>query len=227
MKKLLALVLVLGLATVATAGDTYGDIGFMPVGPQEVDPSDIFYIDVLAFSASGTDYLGINSTGFLMITIDGPASFVGNEDYTYYPDFEYRPADPPPPPVSDEWCGYNQMQLMDPQTLAVGGGLPAGVSQYIVYGDPEETTMMFDHIGIHCDGPGDIIITVIPSGDDAAGIPDMYYGCPVVMSDGTGWVLGRDLAPVGGSIVVHQTPEPMTVALLGLGGLALIRRRRA
>lgn len=30
---------------------------------------------------------------------------------------------------------------------------------------------------------------------------------------------------VGGAIIIHQVPEPMTMALLGLGGLALLRGR--
>jgi hypothetical protein len=28
------------------------------------------------------------------------------------------------------------------------------------------------------------------------------------------------------TVTIHQTPEPMTIGLLGLGGLALLRRRR-
>lgn len=45
----------------------------------------------------------------------------------------------------------------------------------------------------------------------------------------TEWVTINLLDEMGGikdSILIHQTPEPMTIALLGLGGLFLLRRRK-
>lgn len=47
--------------------------------------------------------------------------------------------------------------------------------------------------------------------------------------DGLGTVtiyLDDTAAPGQDVLIIHQIPEPMTMALLGLGGLALLRRRR-
>jgi hypothetical protein len=219
MKKLLALVMVLGLAAVASAIDTQGEIGFTPVGPLEpVMPSDIFYIDILAYS-SGAEYIGINSTGALTVTIEGPASFVGNTDFTHYVDFAYRAATPPPN-AKPAWNGWNSMEVINAQTLVIGGGLPAGEVAWLI-NSPTDTPMMFDHIGSHCDGEGPVIITVMPA---RVANP---LGRPIVATAATEWGNGVDVAALGGSITVMQIPEPMTMSLLGLGGLALIRRRRA
>jgi hypothetical protein len=48
---------------------------------------------------------------------------------------------------------------------------------------------------------------------------------------GGGTVDGSTFGPYqgdwGAPITIHQIPEPFTMALMGLGGLVLIRRRRA
>jgi hypothetical protein len=73
-------------------------------------------------------------------------------------------------------------------------------------------TILVDHVLLHCDdAPGDVVVWMSP---DVAGGGSIYTtGMPY---DGT-W---------GAGVVVHQVPEPMTIALLGLGGLALLRRRK-
>lgn len=64
-------------------------------------------------------------------------------------------------------------------------------------------TTLFDLINFHCDALGDTLITL--------------------------YLLNGDFAVVGvqDSVIVHQViPEPMTMALLGLGGLFLRRRSK-
>jgi hypothetical protein len=63
---------------------------------------------------------------------------------------------------------------------------------------------LIDQIGLHCDGPGDVLIKLIDC-DPGSGEP-------------TGLVYD--------TLIVHQIPEPATLALLGLGGL-LLRRKTA
>jgi len=64
-------------------------------------------------------------------------------------------------------------------------------------------TALVNYIDFHCDGPGDVLIKLVLINN----------------ADGT-------IITVEDELIIHQIPEPMTMSLLGLGGLALIRRRR-
>ena len=64
-------------------------------------------------------------------------------------------------------------------------------------------TVLVDQILFHCEQPGDVLIELLY--DPAYPI----YG----------------VSPVLDSVIIHQIPEPMTVLLLGLGGLFLRRRK--
>ncbi len=61
-------------------------------------------------------------------------------------------------------------------------------------------TVIFDEILFHCEAEGDVTVTLLMGPAPGA------------------W------SPVD-SVVIHQIPEPMTVLLLGLGGLFLRRRK--
>lgn len=75
--------------------------------------------------------------------------------------------------------------------------------------------LALDHILMHCDAePGEVIISLV--GVDTAG------GSVIVDAD-YNQLLGPDF---GGPLTITQIPEPMTIALLGLGGLFLLRRRK-
>jgi hypothetical protein len=60
--------------------------------------------------------------------------------------------------------------------------------------------VIIDGIILHCKGPGDVTIKLYSTDWGTAQLLD--------------------------SVIIHQVPEPMTVALLGLGGLFLLRRRK-
>ena len=69
---------------------------------------------------------------------------------------------------------------------------------------------------IHCDGDGDIIVDL---SHNIAGDYSEYAN-----SAGAPWItmVEADL----GDLTIHQVPEPATIALLGLGSMFLMRRRR-
>lgn len=75
--------------------------------------------------------------------------------------------------------------------------------------------IILDHFLLHCDREGDVLVKLIENPETAAGAS--------LETD------GGDLYPLatGPGIIIHQViPEPMTLTLLGLGGLFLARRKR-
>jgi hypothetical protein len=100
-------------------------------------------------------------------------------------------------------------QTIGPQAIRFGGAMKAGEYMF-------GPATIFTDLMLHCEEATDVVLTL--SCADAAG--NVYYLSPGV-EEGP-WQTG-DIMDV---LIIHQ-PEPMTMALLGLGGLALIRRRRA
>jgi hypothetical protein len=169
MKKVLVLMLVLGIASMATAGLT------LTVNGEAAEDSQILL--------NPSDYvmIGVNHDGGLprligYVTItEGPGSWTGG--YNVYS-----------PPSLTSAYGY----YLGPIT---------GMGDVFLLMDADAT---INEIGIglladfefHCDGPGEVLIT---------------------LSDNLGQVLD--------TLIIHQIPEPMTIGLLGLGGLFLRRRK--
>jgi hypothetical protein len=99
---------------------------------------------------------------------------------------------------------FNRIVDVDPPTIyGVDTGAFSGM------GDG----WLVDHGLVHCD----------------LGEPenDVYVDIRNVMT--AGGTMYLDMSPYDGAwsgITIHNVPEPMTIALLGLGGLALLRRRK-
>ena len=201
MKKLLALVLVLGMASISSAG--LFDITVGPNHDQLVE--EIFdvhvsdYIELGIYRTPPTSYL----TGVYYVlvcdqavgTIDGGVGVVypsSNSDGIIQVSAEvYKPARDYYPGLPEGVDAYFNFDEYDEEMFEAPDTVPAGM-QYV-------------DIAFHCEGEGDAIVELYTASEvGTAGI----------------WTL-RD------TLIIHQIPEPVTMALLGLGGLALLRRRRA
>ena len=172
MKKLLVLMLVLGLTSVAGAVLTDISIsvnGEITASEIWISPSDTVVIDIHSAVANemGLAYINFNLAGAgTLYTLSGArvtdnagdqGGYVGPYDYDVYREFELTVAD-------------------------TGGIIVAGT--------------MFE-VDLHCEGLGDVFVE---------------------LQEGVGYT-------VVDTLTIHQIPEPMTVALLGLGGLFLRRRK--
>jgi hypothetical protein len=185
MKKLLVLMMVLGIASAANAALLISVDGVVdpPDSSIEIMESDWVTLDIWG---DGVQPGGMFLLG-LAVDAQGPASldisgaqilYVGNAN-------------------TDPWI------FDDPDTAAYLGLQNMFVALELVdipapptLPNPLEGTLV-DGIRLHCDGPGEVTI---------------------LLMDGEGTILDTQ--------VIHQiVPEPMTLGLLGLGGLFLRRRK--
>ena len=187
MKKLLVLMLVLGMATLASAGLQISVGGLLDVAESEITiaPSDVLVLDV--HTNTTLPYTGT----YLMMaveaaegTLSGGAPTQGGTSLplNYYAlTFAY-------------YAGATDYYNTNPVLSAVAG----------VVSDTSATTTfdgkIYDLIDFHCEAIGDATISL--------------YSSP----GGAVWTLEDTL-------IVHQIPEPITMVLLGLGGLFLRRRK--
>jgi len=86
--------------------------------------------------------------------------------------------------------------------FAAGDNGPYGVVALAVSSSIASGSNLFSGIIFHCEGPGDVIVTLYDLNGDTG-----------------------ELGSILDSVVIHQVPEPMTMALLGFGGLFLRRRK--
>ena len=196
MKKLLVLALVLGLASVANAVPIGIELSF---GGVTDGPGTVQEVELLICTEVVIDVLGpegLDWMGYVVIAGPFPDAGVGGEW-----------GDDLGPPYG---LGYYYLAEGYPIVLAGAGDMASakrfemggfGFGYELIAAQAEGANPgghQFDLL-YHCCGPDSEYVTINLL-DAAGGVQD--------------------------TIVVHQIPEPMTIALLGLGGLFLLRRRR-
>ncbi len=177
MKKFLALVLVLALASMAHAGPVLTiRVGGVDVGSDyTIQPSDNITIGVYSDGIGGTNG---KYSGAMVInpyaSDTGAGSWVASSEAMYSP----------------------PLVLSTGASVSISGPTLLFIATNTVIADSVGAGIGFDAL-FHCDGEGDVTIVIF---DDVFGPVD--------------------------TLTIHQIPEPMTVALLGLGGLFLRRRKK-
>jgi hypothetical protein len=181
MKKLLVLMMVLGIAGAANAALLISVDGVVDPPESEIEliESDWVTLDIWGDgqTAPGSFFMGID--------VEGPASLDLSQAEMLYGGSD----------ALVDWLDYPDIAallgIQNPLVLASLNDVPPP-------GDPKaplEGTLV-DGIRLHCDGVGEVT---------------------VLLYDGDGVLLDKQ--------VIHQIPEPMTLGLLGLGGLFLRRRK--
>ena len=191
MKKLLVLMLVLGIATLASAGLQISVGGVQEPIDSEIilAPSDTIELDIWTDADIGmfeAKTWALLVADKLVGTITGGTSPVGY-------------ADPWP---GDAATDNTAMVIPQPYTGKAGGYL-AGMSD-----NPLAGAVLYDSFIFHCEGEGDAVIELWEMVNTAT-LPDENYEMTTLLD----------------TVIIHQIPEPMTMALLGLGGLFLRRRK--
>jgi hypothetical protein len=222
MKKLLVLMLVLGISSAATAVDVV-DIVVSSVGPAQettdpwavvtdpiaptdaitIGPSEWVDLDIV-YRDDGTG-VGLISLA-LQVIVGGPGTlYVGetglaadNTLLTF------------PPGAWDLGTVPAAISFINEVDAGKVYQIDLGMNTGLM-GEPGTDVIALDHLLLHCDGEGDVSVTVVNDFTTAAGATfNMMTGMP----------------EFGPGVTITQIPEPMTLALLGLGGLFLVRRKK-
>jgi hypothetical protein len=196
MKKLLVLLLVLGL--VSTASATIKELrvavgtvpGMAPAPGEYYDPVD----SQLYMNKSDLLWIGIyNATA-------GMAGDTGQEDmYLYFDNL-----------AAGEWTGNGNV-YRPPIPEGLGGFENIYWGPVEGYGDMWQASMYAI--------PASLV--TIPIGVEDA----KEFHCTAASGDVIVTLLDGSWEATYDTIIIHQIPEPMTIALLGLGGLFLRRRK--
>jgi hypothetical protein len=182
MKKLLIFMLVLGMASLASAMTLNISVGGV------IDPPE----STIVLIQSQTIMLDIHSSGF----VPGEDVYIGLVADIAQGTMAGGVCEIPPAPDLSSVIGkFSEL-----------GWMPLGETMDGIYGgifsmNAAGAGLYFDEITFHCEAPGDAVVKLFTSPDNEV------------------WTLVD-------AVIIHQLiPEPATIALLGLGGLLLRRRK--
>jgi len=220
MKKVLALLLVLGMASAASA--TIIDVVTVDIGlsggrtgaiDNKLMPSDIIGITiVLNYNENpwGATYPSYDGYLLSMMDLDLHTTGLGTLDTSYDKNLN-------PYITFDDRFGatYWEQDVTGDFVHITGPGPVTGIQS-----QPGGAVLVWD-IVFHCDGEelDPVILDLTLAGTSQYSPLRAMSGGPY--PDDWIFMTEADL----GDLVIYQVPEPMTIALLGLGGLFLRRRK--
>ncbi len=227
MKKLLALLLVLGMASMVQAGFILSVGGLPAPDVIEIEPSQHITLDI--HIEPGTEFNG----GDFAIRLSNNQAVLNGADVVF-PLSTMRTfnmglwmlEDNAPTGIT-----YSTVKDTANEYMLSGGSLTWNSTNnattegpwfggYIPAVEANSYPVLMDGLDLHCVEATDVVVELIAP-----------YGISRLLHNASGVVTGSEKIIQDGtvmdSIVIHQIPEPMTMSLLGLGGLALLRRRRA
>lgn len=223
MKKIVVFMLVLGMAsmaaqaviidvrTVGLGSDGHKGTSTDPLIPSEIIEIEIFVV-VNPYTYQGKAYPTYDGYAIIGMDLDlhvsGPGSLeVGQIDLkgTLFDDLQHHDG-------FGVWSESSPLIVDNQIAKLKGGALPGS--------EPRAGEVLVYNLFIHCEGIGNVLVE-LTLGAEGGKYKDFTPGPlvdPPVID-----LLEGDL----GELVIHQIPEPMTLGLLALGGLGLLRRRRA
>jgi len=239
MRKLLAMFLVLGMATMANAAIQLSVDGSTELADEIVQmaESEVIILDAhlgVDDLLSGGDMIvrvtpqvgaggSLNTQNMVFMLGYGP-------DYPGYVDFVTLDTE-----TGDYEVGFGTWEApwgiisATPDEVKISGGNLGNGAEGLT-GNSVGEYIIFDGLEFHCEGLGEVLIELIAASDI------IYYTWDIDQEStpmGTTYsLINQNNVPVYAqgtvldSIMIHQIPEPMTLSLLAMGGLALLRRRR-
>lgn len=219
LKKLLVLIMAFGICSAANGyvlkveaydiGQSGGRLGGPISGLQEGDVLGLkIVLENNPYVFEGTPYL--NYDGYYLLDMDLSLYVTGSGSLT--PNTEALSS---PPFEQEVVSAHSELSSFAYTTGQYGFDQITGAA--ITPIGPGAVDLVWD-IFFHCDGEEDVTIDLTLNGLTEYGLFD-----EVVPDQDPYWLAATedDL----GDLVIHQVPEPMTIALLGLGGLFLHRRK--
>ena len=209
MKKLLILMLVLGMASLANAGLIELSVDGSPA-PSEITlvESDFITLDVTV----GDGYF---AGGDLLISLSNAQGALDDSGITFIT-----------PVMTHVYYGSPYFTWLDSELaweVPWGVAASSSTSVYMSGGNLYWNTVgpytLMNDLLFHCEEDTDVII-------DLSAASDIVYYVQDEVGNTTEIVTLYEEGTIIDSIYVTQIPEPMTIVLLGLGSLFLLKRRK-